>query len=412
MRVHDENALPLMPAAAGKAIHQRNKSTPALSTLMQGGALRGVKRTAFADVSNTSRALQSAKDDSVINGKGTSVHVQELVKNTTALSRPAQRPLAAKTVSGNAVTATTTTTTTITTSIPVKTFVEATVPQAQQPTALRTVPRKSTSILSEAPQTNQATSTTTASSADVEHILAQLKASTAASDSPAIDGVILPQPNNALGASVAPQQSVPALPSNDYDPVLPQSHAEQQYYLALEQQAQALEAKRSSQLASQTKALHPVQSEQYYDEEAEDDMYYDEGYTTTRSLRMKGDNTTGGATIVLAPKYTSKVQAEIAAARDLVESLRSPEDVEDELWDTSMVAEYGEEIFDYMRILEVSTVHACCLPTMLTLHRTACDRTPTTWTTRLNVNGPCELCSWTGSSRSTLALACCRRHSF
>ncbi|KAK3073917.1 hypothetical protein LTS18_014347, partial [Coniosporium uncinatum] len=52
------------------------------------------------------------------------------------------------------------------------------------------------------------------------------------------------------------------------------------------------------------------------------------------------------------PKVTVRVERELAAAKQFVESNKVPEDVEDEAWDTSMVAEYGDEIFAYMKQLE------------------------------------------------------------
>jgi G2/mitotic-specific cyclin 3/4 len=45
---------------------------------------------------------------------------------------------------------------------------------------------------------------------------------------------------------------------------------------------------------------------------------------------------------------------EIASAKALVEASRTTDDIEDEMWDTSMVAEYAEEIFAYMKEKEVS----------------------------------------------------------
>ena len=48
-------------------------------------------------------------------------------------------------------------------------------------------------------------------------------------------------------------------------------------------------------------------------------------------------------------KSPARVKKELAAAKDVVESSRSVEEIEDEAWDTSMVAEYGDEIFQYMR---------------------------------------------------------------
>lgn len=106
----------------------------------------------------------------------------------------------------------------------------------------------------------------------------------------------------------------------------------------------------------QERALPPTpraEPEEYWEDE-EEEVYDDQGYTTAHSYRSRGDNTTGGATTVLLPKITNKVKQELAAAKEMVEGARTMEEIEDEAWDTSMVAEYGDEIFAYMRELEVS----------------------------------------------------------
>ena len=91
--------------------------------------------------------------------------------------------------------------------------------------------------------------------------------------------------------------------------------------------------------------------EEYWDEE--DEIPDEDGYVTARSFRSKGENTTGGVTTVIFPQMNQRARREISAARQLVEVTRTPEEIEDESFDTSMVAEYGDEIFDYMRQLEV-----------------------------------------------------------
>jgi len=98
--------------------------------------------------------------------------------------------------------------------------------------------------------------------------------------------------------------------------------------------------------------LPTPEPEEYWDEEEEEEYYEVDGYTTTRSLRSRGDNTQGGTTVVMNPKTTIRAERELAAAKQFVESNKVPEDVEDEAWDTSMVAEYGDEIFAYMKQLE------------------------------------------------------------
>jgi G2/mitotic-specific cyclin 3/4 len=93
--------------------------------------------------------------------------------------------------------------------------------------------------------------------------------------------------------------------------------------------------------------------EEYWDEEDDEDLYDEQGYTTAHSFRSHGDNTTTGATTLLVPKMTSRIQHELEEAKFYVEDNRLQDDIDEEEWDVSMVAEYGEEIFQYMRELEV-----------------------------------------------------------
>jgi hypothetical protein len=73
--------------------------------------------------------------------------------------------------------------------------------------------------------------------------------------------------------------------------------------------------------------------------------------------RSQGDDTTRGATAILIPIVTAKVEEELATAKDIVKSLRIVGVIEDEAWDTAMVAEYEGEIFSYMIELEVGLCH-------------------------------------------------------
>ncbi|KAK1913797.1 hypothetical protein P3342_007042 [Pyrenophora teres f. teres] len=124
-----------------------------------------------------------------------------------------------------------------------------------------------------------------------------------------------------------------------------------EYLDALEEQARVLEEERNEELAKANGLTGHDQDEYWDEEDDETETYYEtEGFTTTG--RSRGDNTTGGVNPVLAPRITAKTQRELEAARIFVEANRSAEDVEDEQWDTSMVAEYGDEIFEYMHALE------------------------------------------------------------
>ena len=53
------------------------------------------------------------------------------------------------------------------------------------------------------------------------------------------------------------------------------------------------------------------------------------------------------------------LQQELEEAKAFVEKTRPKDDVEEEEWDVSMVAEYSDEIFEYMRELEVSIPQRC-----------------------------------------------------
>lgn len=113
------------------------------------------------------------------------------------------------------------------------------------------------------------------------------------------------------------------------------------------------------QAMSRTGLQHVLEDnelEEYWLDEEEEENYDDDddGYTTARSFRSRGDNTTGGPTMVLFPKVNSRIRKELATAKQIVEMTRSVDEIEEENWDTTMVAEYGDEIFEYMRELEVS----------------------------------------------------------
>jgi G2/mitotic-specific cyclin 3/4 len=108
----------------------------------------------------------------------------------------------------------------------------------------------------------------------------------------------------------------------------------------------------SQAIVSQYPQPAPSEPEEYWDEE-EEDNYDEEGYVTARSYRSRGESMTGGATTVLFPHANQRVKKELAAAKEIVEATRTAEEIEDECYDTSMVAEYGDEIFDYMKQLEV-----------------------------------------------------------
>ncbi|KAL1297743.1 hypothetical protein AAFC00_006282 [Neodothiora populina] len=302
LRIHDENA----PIAAKQTLHQKNKSAPALPSLMQSGAQRnGGKRAAFADVSNTSRA-PSAQDDSAINVKSLKTTSQESQK-LAPLAKPAQRPLAVK-AAVQAV-ATTISTKAAASAIPA--------PYAPAAAPRKLAPKRSASVLKEAASIEQVEDALATAGQQESNGADESGDDTAQSE---LDSIA--EEAGPVQAVTAPVREPTTLPTA---PIVPSS-VEDQYILALEHQALT---------------RNGVESD-YDDEEYEVDEY-------TRNVTVGAATAT---TIVLAPKVTKSVEIEIDEARSLVEGSRTAEDVEEEQWDTSMVAEYGEEIFAYMRELE------------------------------------------------------------
>lgn len=367
LRIRDENAPPQLPA--GKSIHQRNKSTPALSTLMHIGSLKAAatKRTVFADVSNTSRPV--VKDDIQVLGKAKQtdilkgpaiVSAKELSK-PNALLRPAQRPLANVSTKVNNQQG--------------PEPVASAVPKhVTLDTARNVLSKKPTTIFRETHSDPVSSSVAAlvptrqplkpvvepAQQVDLDKFPAERVAK------PILQDVSVPQlmSDELIGrkplehASADPHVHVHAekIIKVDVENVGANAHVElrekYEYVDSLEEKARVLEQERNEELAK----THSIAAENdlYLDEDdEEEEEYYDaDGYTTARSLRSRGDNTTGGVTLVLAPRITTKSKRELEAAKQFVEATKTIEDVEDEQWDTSMVAEYGEEIFEYMHQLE------------------------------------------------------------
>lgn len=377
LRIRDENAPPSLPA--GKTIHQRNKSTPALSTLMQVGGLKAAatKRTVFADVSNTVRQ-PIVKDDMQVPGKHVDlsvlkdpaiVSVKELEK-PAALLRPAQRPLAnllPKSNASNGANATATT-------APKHSIVDGSLASAN---IRKVLAKKATTVFKEShsdPITEVSSTIPTAEPVQTRrpHV-ARSKSNLNTEHAPAVveptdkalaketAALLLPseryaesQPHDAPLAAELKERVVEEKVTK-VEVEIEEAQDSYEYLDALEEQARVIEQEHNEEIAK-SQALGRLDQEEYWDDE-EDDEYYDaDGYTTARSLRSRGDNTTGGVTVALVPRITSKSQRELETARQYVEAHKSPEDIEDEQWDTSMVAEYGEEIFEYMHELEVSRV--------------------------------------------------------
>lgn len=294
IRIYDENTIP-NAALLGKTLHQRTKSTSALNAQLP--------KKALAENNRNFNLKVAPKDDSEI-GKvspGKISYVKEYAVQGAPLTRPAVRPLGVK----------------------------------------------SGSVLNTQP-----------AGVETRKILPKTKTVLR-------DPVVPSQPAVGIDTQVLPSHEVQPLPSTDDYAV--QQHQEvhmtenvpikdeptARVSSVIDQPAQSnLNGTHIGEVQLQlprpkvTNALY----DQYLEGDFEDEL--DHEYNTTAG--SFGDITSDFSTVttVLNPADNKKALAEIADAKMHVSATRTQEDVEDEQWDTSMVAEYGDEIFDYMRDLE------------------------------------------------------------
>ena len=164
---------------------------------------------------------------------------------------------------------------------------------------------------------------------------------------------------------------------------------------------------------ARARKLPPVlEPEEYWEEDEQVENYEEEGYVTARSFKSRGDNTTGGATTVLFPKQTQNAKREVALAKQLIEGSKTEEELEDEAWDTTMVAEYSDDIFHYMRELEVWEMKLRVDTMIADSRRSKCFPMRITWTIKQRSNGQCALFLSTGSCRSTTVSTSSQKRSF
>lgn len=369
-----------------------------------GGLKAAAKRTAFGDVSNTIKNVQPYKDESALLGKNDHEVTEKAIllppekkQASAALLRPAQRPLTVSGLKGllnNVVSANqpnpsikkvaTDTepaaanihktvvkrdtaiykdpTTGPATQIPVELQGEPPAIISTAPVHQNLAPRHHKSqqyLRTEQPVLRRTRSRYAANFTDMEGPAPELSGIPTRSDeSSAVrsDGVYVdardqayPQPYSDEGAE---SQGAKIYNSNGKESTQ-QGHNQS----IVDQVIKERDMNGAEARANQPSAKHELPSlsepEEYWDDEEYDEHGEDDGYTTARSYPSRGDNTTGGATTVLFPQMNVKVKRELAAAKQLVEGSRTVEEIEDESWDTSMVAEYGDEIFQYMRELEV-----------------------------------------------------------
>ena len=389
---------------AQKTIHQRNKSSPALSSMVHAGSLKiAAKRTAFGDVSNTANVSRPSKDDLAIGAKAEYYVTEKPVplaqnKKATALLRPAQRP---STISGLKGLLNNVANSNIQAAKqPVVETQQSTKPASPAANMRTLLTKRSNAVFkdqvripAEQPRpTLQEQLSSTASVAPIHHHLFSRKLPS----QPETQEELRTKPKRAQSTYIADPESQEhasepsSVPESFKDAAAIRSDgiyiddqgevqvyqymdgdgypedqvnasddgvaipAETKKTIADAQLDQVLDTHLKQPEPAPKHKLAPVsEPEEYWDEEEEEGNYDEEGYVTARSFKSRGENTMSGATTVLFPKLNQKAKKEIASAKELIESSRTKEEIDDETWDTTMVAEYGDEIFQYMRELEV-----------------------------------------------------------
>ncbi|EXJ55630.1 hypothetical protein A1O7_08559 [Cladophialophora yegresii CBS 114405] len=388
---NDENLSP--EGHPTKTIHQRNKSSPALVTTFaeSQGLKAAAKRSAFGDVSNIA-AGRPSKDDSTLQTKGNIKPNQSLdQRRSLALLRPAQKGLknilaGASAVAASKTSSNSSTADSVSIQPPKKTLTKrhTAIFKDTRLDVVQETELPSSEVVNALPEKEPVSDLATTSAEPQTCLLPPpapapvpteptKEAQSLQSDTslPGIEEVSLgpcvsSDANHEIelkDVSVTSSEYLPQQPSkHSYDHPLPQhlQGSTETHAPAVRKEAQPMAVATLVNPIENIPPLSPhhsyiqrkIEQEEYWDEE-DDDNYEEESYVTARSFRSKGDNTTGGATTILFPQMNQRARKEIAAAKQLVEATRSPEEVEDESYDTSMVAEYGEEIFDYMKHLEI-----------------------------------------------------------
>ncbi|GKT85105.1 G2/mitotic-specific cyclin-B [Colletotrichum tofieldiae] len=366
LKVHiggNENIIP----SKHDSLHQRHKSTGNLMSRNGGGLQAAAKRTAFGDVSNTAKNLSALPTDQLPGkGKGAdfAYNKENAVNGKDGFSRPAQRATALSSKNGpvaaewkqprasvrsdsqtqNKQVAKRASAAQLYESRPSKSKYVAQDPIAPAESASSKQPRhhKSQPQLKKEP---------------AAHVLrrTQSKLSTASTHPAAAAEAWKPMDEV---TEAAYEDAVEHIGDEQYHGPyhrrsLDATDEESELQKAIALLEGNAEKHSMEQLAESVGAPTLSEPEEYWDEEEEEELYDDQGYTTAHSYRSRGDLTAGGATTVLAPKITDKVEQELETARAIVESTRTQEEVDDEVWDVCMVAEYGDDIFEYMRELEV-----------------------------------------------------------
>ncbi|KAL4871056.1 hypothetical protein BDV12DRAFT_36965 [Aspergillus spectabilis] len=354
----DENAP--VPLASNKTLLQRTKSTTALSSTTQNGGNKiGSRRAAFGDVSNTTNSVHGNRDDASLAGKRPLKVLEKATlvaeKKPTVLSQPAQRPVSVSGLKGLL--------NNVANPKPLE-IAKQTAGQQQSTNTRKTLNKRATVFKDHLePLTEKRDLTSRESNHESKEGNNKSYARHTSTDIVQQDDLkeavgsdeILQNQISKLEASLAKSESDEGVKETSE---LEEDDCKVQAVLKQTSEPhelkQAPKARKSTAVsrASQDYLSHQSEPEEYWDDEDEENEE-DDGYITARSYRSRSENTTGGATTLLFPRFNQQIKRELALAKQVVEATRTVEDIEDDYCDTSMVAEYSEEIFEYMREQEI-----------------------------------------------------------
>ncbi|KAJ5102094.1 Cyclin [Penicillium alfredii] len=286
----DENVPPSLPA--NKAIHHRNKSTPALS-LAHNGANNG-GRQAFGDKSNHKDAIQVSRDDCVLLSKSNQL------ESKPGLSQPAQRPMSMSGLKG----------------------------------LLSNVTIKPNPAGKAQPQKNKRSN-------EVYKDLPPV-----AEKEPSEEV----KPTETSGPATAPIEEDTALKEEAI--VLKEAPEQEESIAPTASVVDAYTSNTTSHAARfpLSPPPEPVPPPQPAHDEGHEDSEGEDEYEMSQPTHIEKN---GRIMTVLYPRMTVLTKRELFQARKLVNVVRTREDVEEELWDTSLVSEYTNEIFLHLRNTEI-----------------------------------------------------------
>lgn len=300
--------------------HHNTKSTPALSVMAQGA--RNTARRAFGDVSNTKDLARASRDDCATVGKPAAQQAQKAQK--VVLSQPAQRPMSMSGLKGvlNTVTAKPTNPAGKAQPAAKNTKRNNVVFRDQLETVDETESSKETIIKQKATEEGRrgSTQSTEEKKTDIETV-----------------------------GSVARDHKEPEAGFTEEEALRLKEYLDRRasstYSDATISDTEESKEDAKDELKKPAVATSEPEAEEW--EDAEEDNH------AAPSFLSRTDNTTGGTTTVIFPKVTAVTKREMLRAKDMVESSRSEEDLLEDFYDSSMVAEYSSEIFLHLRNKEV-----------------------------------------------------------